>query len=264
MTTATPTPGTSAQPRSKPPIVAPLQAGPDLAVGALGAVAVAAATCWLLGLPTSHAAETAGLYGLVAVLVARLATPVAGFAGLGPANRVTLARATLVLPIVALAVHPRALDALGYAWVVAVATAAMALDGLDGKVARRTGTSTAFGARFDMELDALLLLALSALLWQSGKTGAWVILIGALRYLFVGAGALVPALKGALPPSFRRKTICVWQGVSLLLALAPVTEPPLAALATGTALILLVWSFGVDVRWLLERERGVTAGALQV
>jgi phosphatidylglycerophosphate synthase len=248
MITATPP-----RPALRAPIAAPPRRGPDLAVGALCAAAVAAATCWLLGLPTSHLVETMGLYVVLAALILRHLTPRHGQVGIGPANRVTLARATLVLPLAALALHPRPLDALGYAWIVALAIAAMALDGLDGKVARRTGTSSAFGARFDMELDALLLMSLSVQLWQSGKIGSWVILIGGLRYLFVLAGLVWPALQGELPPSLRRKSVCVWQGVALLLALTPVTSPALAALVAGTALALLVWSFGVDVRWLADR-----------
>ena len=38
---------------------------------------------------------------------------------------------------------------------------ALALDGVDGQVARRTGTVSALGARFDMEVDAFLVLVLS-------------------------------------------------------------------------------------------------------
>ena len=38
---------------------------------------------------------------------------------------------------------------------------ALALDGVDGQVARRTGTASELGARFDMEVDAFLILVLS-------------------------------------------------------------------------------------------------------
>ena len=34
-----------------------------------------------------------------------------------------------------------------------------------------------FGARFDMEIDALLILALSILAWRHGKAGAWVVAV---------------------------------------------------------------------------------------
>ncbi len=39
---------------------------------------------------------------------------------------------------------------------VALASAALVLDAVDGQVARRTGTATALGARFDGEVDAFL------------------------------------------------------------------------------------------------------------
>ena len=44
---------------------------------------------------------------------------------------------------------------------VALATIALVLDGMDGQVARRTHTVTAMGARFDVEVDTFLLLVLS-------------------------------------------------------------------------------------------------------
>src|SRR5690606_41330950 len=42
-----------------------------------------------------------------------------------------------------------------------LATVGLVLDGVDGRVARRTGTSSPRGARFDMEVDAFLILVLS-------------------------------------------------------------------------------------------------------
>ena len=64
-----------------------------------------------------------------------------------------------------------------------------------------------------METDALLVMALSVLAWQYGKAGAWVLLCGLLRYLFVAGGWLWPWLRRPLPPSIRRQTICVVQVV---------------------------------------------------
>src|SRR5690606_27819982 len=114
--------------------------------------------------------------------------------GLGPANRVTLARGTLVVPVAALMLRPEALDARAAWWVIALSTAAIALDGVDGRVARATGSSSGFGARFDMELDAALLMALSVLVWQSGRVDAWVLAVGGIRYAFALAGAVWPVL----------------------------------------------------------------------
>ena len=44
-----------------------------------------------------------------------------------------------------------------------------ALDGVDGWLARRSGIASAFGARFDMEIDALLILVLAVLAWRSAR-----------------------------------------------------------------------------------------------
>src|SRR5207344_2274781 len=100
-----------------------------------------------------------------------------------------------------------------------LALAATALDGVDGWLARRTRMASAFGARFDMETDVFLVLALSVLAWQYGKAGAWVLLCGLMRYFFVAAGRLWPWLQGPLAPSFRGKTICVVQFVGLSLTI---------------------------------------------
>ncbi|MFJ2111573.1 MULTISPECIES: CDP-alcohol phosphatidyltransferase family protein [unclassified Streptomyces] len=165
----------------------------------------------------------------------------------GPANGVTLARATLVGGVTALVAE--ALTARPpVALLVALTAVALVLDAVDGKVARRTGTSSALGARFDMEVDAFLILVLSG--YVALSLGPWVLLIGAMRYVFVAAARALPWLNNPLPPSFARKTVAALQGILLLLA-ASALLPHLATLAvTVLALALLTWSFGRDVAWL--------------
>lgn len=196
--------------------------------------------------------------GLAALVLSVVPTTLPG-PGFGPANRVTLLRIVLVLPLAALVFHPDALDDMGRWWVVGVGTVAMVLDGLDGWVARRTGTGTSFGGRFDMETDAFLMLVLSALVWVEDRAGAWVLLIGGMRYLFVAAGWLLPALRAPLFPSLRRKAVCVVQGVGLLVCLGPIIPDPMAVVVAAAALAALAWSFGVDTVWLL-RQGDVDAG----
>ena len=108
----------------------------------------------------------------------------AGTARLGPADRVTLVRTVLVGGVTALVVDgftgPPAVATL-----VGLAAVALVLDGVDGWVARRTGTASAFGARFDMEVDAFLILVLSV--HVARELGPWVLALGAARYLFVAA-----------------------------------------------------------------------------
>lgn len=127
------------------------------------------------------------------------------------------------------------------------------LDGVDGWLARRLGNSSAFGARFDMEVDSLLGLVLAVLAWQTDKVGAWVVMLGLFRPAFIVAGWHWPKLMGELPASRMRKLICVIQVAALATMLAPVVTP---TLATGLALMtlaLLVWSFGRDIWWLMRQ-----------
>lgn len=242
---------TSTRPVSSPSTEVSPGAVNDVVVGGLLLAALTTGTCWLLGLPTSHLLLALGIYAVLGVAVLRnLPRPVAG-PGVGLANRVTLGRSLLVIAVVALTVWPGGLTERGYWWVLALSIVGMSLDGVDGQIARRTQSSTPFGARFDMEVDALLLLALSVMVALSDKVGGWVILIGAIRYVFVAAGMRWPALEAPLPHSMRRKVVCVVQGVTLIVCVAPIISAALATAAAAVSLLLLVYSFTVDVRWLL-------------
>ncbi|MGW1005565.1 CDP-alcohol phosphatidyltransferase family protein [Streptomyces sp. NPDC002520] len=178
----------------------------------------------------------------------------------GPANRVTLGRATLVGGVTAL-VADSFESAPPVTLLVALTAVALLLDGVDGKVARRTGTSSALGARFDMEVDAFLILVLSV--YVSMRLGPWVLMIGGMRYVFVAVSRVAPWLNAPLPPSFARKTVAAVQGICLLLAGAELL-PHLANLAIVLAALgSLVWSFGRDVVWLWLNSRGETRGTSQ-
>src|SRR6185503_8289735 len=109
------------------------------------------------------------------------------------------------------------------------------------------------GARFDMEIDALLILVLAILVSEFDKAGPWVILSGLLRYIFVGAGRYWPRLRAPLFASRRRQAVCVVQILALNLAIVPAVQPPLSAAIAAVALAALAWSFLVDTRWLARR-----------
>jgi len=228
--------------------------------GTAAAVALAAAAT------VGAAALLGGWLELPAVVLRAAALAVAGGAiflwlavrrlrapRFGAANSVTLLRAALAVLLAAL-VGAAPSAALGWV-IVGLGTAGVALDGVDGPLARRRGESGTFGARFDMETDALLILVLAALVWQQGKAGAWILTAGLLRYLFVAAGWALPWMGAALPPSRRRQAVCVVQIVSLLVALAPVVARTWSAALALAGLAALVWSFAVDVRWLARQAR---------
>jgi phosphatidylglycerophosphate synthase len=224
----------------------------DLGAALVLTVLLAAGTWRVLGLHASYVPLAAALHVSMGAIILGTLTPEMRMSGLGAANRVTLGRAVLALPVLALALQPGTLGPTAGWWVIGVATAVMVLDGVDGRVARSTRTETPFGARFDMELDAALLMALSLLVWRDGRVGAWVLLIGLMRYGFVAASWIRPALARELPPSFRRKVVCVVQGVVLLVALGPIVPGSLAVFACAVGLAALTYSFAVDVRWALR------------
>ncbi|MFC8343569.1 CDP-alcohol phosphatidyltransferase family protein [Streptomyces sp. NPDC057280] len=170
----------------------------------------------------------------------------------GPANRVTLGRSILVGGVTAL-VADSFQSSPPVTLFVGLTAVALILDGVDGKVARRTGTSTPLGARFDMEVDAFLILVLSV--YVSMSLGPWVLLIGGMRYAFVAAARVWPWLNAPLPPSMARKTVAALQGVFLLLAASGLLPYALEFAVVATALGTLVWSFGRDVLWLLRTSQ---------
>ncbi len=222
----------------------------DLLAGSVLLFGVTITTRWFLDLPPTYVIATVGLYGAVAIALAAASPRLFRDSGMGAANRVTLARASLILPLASLVWHPEALTPVGGWWIIGLGTAAMVLDAVDGWVARRTHSATEFGARFDMELDTLLICILALLVWRSAKVGSWVVLLGVMRYMFVLAGYAWNWLRAELPPSLRRKTACVIQGVALLVCLGPIIPSPMAVLAATLGLATVSYSFAVDVRWL--------------
>ena len=161
---------------------------------------------------------------------------------LGPASWVTLARATLAVGVAALAADSFAHDT-PVALLVTLAAVALALDAADGWVARRTGTATALGARFDGEVDAFLILALSV--YVAPAYGAWVLAIGAARYVFLAGEWLLPWMRAPLPPRRWRKVVAAAQGIVLTVAAAGVLPRALTQALLAAALAA---ARGVDGR----------------
>jgi len=175
------------------------------------------------------------------------------FTRYGPANQTTTFRALLVA-LVAGFVGERGDPSVAASAAVLTLTVSL-LDGVDGWLARRSRMASDFGARFDMEVDALLVMTLSILAWQFGKAGPWVLASGLLRYGFLVAGWLQPWLARPLLPSRRRQAICVVQIAGLNLAIVPAIPAPASALLAFVALAALIYSFTVDVAWLWRQRR---------
>lgn len=197
-------------------------------------------------------------YALLASAIGSMALLHSGGSWFGVANQTTLLRAGLVcLMSGPLFVTGGVLEA---GWpLIALAGAALCLDALDGWLARRLRLASRFGARFDVEVDTLLLLTLALLVWQSGRAGPWVLAIGLMRYAFLLAARAVPALRRPLPPSWRRRGIFGLQGLLLIACLLPPIPAALASWLAASALLVLAVSFACDVRWLLGAGRALGA-----
>jgi phosphatidylglycerophosphate synthase len=165
---------------------------------------------------------------------------------LGPADWITLTRAALAVGVAALVADSFG-EGVPVALLVALATVALVLDAVDGRIARRTGTSSALGGQMDGEVDAFLILVLSV--YVARFAGAWVLAIGLARYAYLAAGLIYPWLRGPLPERRWRKVVCATQGIVLTVAAAQVVPPALTDAALAVALLLLAESFGRDVWW---------------
>jgi phosphatidylglycerophosphate synthase len=220
---------------------------------------VAVAASWLdhslVGLVTAI-----GMFSVVALLVLKGLSVSHPHVRFGPANQVTLGRAGIACLLAG------ALPAGGApTWQLAVlATAAAALDGVDGWLARRTRLASPFGARFDMEIDALLIAVLSLLAWRLDRAGAWILAAGAMRYLFVAAGSTWPWLAAPLPPSRRRQTICAFQVTMLVVCLVPILPQSVAVACAALGLAALAMSFTTDVARLWQARHAAAAVAVVV
>jgi phosphatidylglycerophosphate synthase len=215
-----------------------------LLLAALMASAGLSRVGWVVGIACALITTGVLAFGLFSCRVERLS----------PADWVTLARATIAVGIAALIAssfdrhEPVAL-------LVSLAAVGLALDGVDGWVARRTRTTETLGARFDAETDAFLILILSVYVARSA--GSWVLAIGAARYVFLVAGWTLPWMRAPLPPRYWRKVVAATQGIVLTIAAAHVLPLALAQAAIIVALALLAESFGRDAWWLRSHRDAV-------
>jgi phosphatidylglycerophosphate synthase len=212
-------------------------------LGVVSATAGLGAAGWIAGLATGSAAAA-----LLVTARMRSDQP-----AITQADWITLTRMLLIAGVAGLVAdsffRPVSITAL-----VTLSSVALALDAVDGQMARRTGTATPLGTRIDGEADAFLILVLSIAVSQD--YGSWVLVIGAARYALLLAGWLIPWLAAPLPPRFWRKVVAAVQGIVLTVAASGVPSRLVGMIAVAVALLLLVESFGRDVIWLYRTGAG--------
>jgi phosphatidylglycerophosphate synthase len=239
---------------------------PQLARDAMGELGIAAAlllafslvVAQMASLGPAYPGKVMALYGVGALIIWRGLLRAHPHPRFGPGNRVTLGRFAMSALLAGLVGEANASGGpLAWALVVAATLTAL-LDAADGMLARRSGLTSRFGARFDMETDAWLTLVLCLLLLQFDKVGAWVLAAGLMRYAFVAAACVWPWLAAPLPPSRRRQGVCVLQITVLIVCLGPIVSPLLAAMLAAAGIAALTLSFVVDLRYLVHTR---TAGS---
>ena len=212
-------------------------------LGVVSATAGLGVAGWIAGLATGSAATA-----LLVTARMRSDQP-----AIHPADWVTLTRALLIAGVAGLVAdsfgRPVSITAL-----VTMSTVALALDAVDGQVARRTGTATPLGARIDGEVDAFLILLLS--IFVSQDYGGWVLVIGAARYALLLAGWLIPWLAAPLPPRYWGKVVAAVTGIVLIVAASGLVDRLTGMIAVAAALLLLAESFGRNVIWLYRTGAG--------
>ncbi len=208
-----------------------------LLLGALAGTVGLSAASWLVGLASGVVIDAALAHG-----VSRYQS-----GGLRAADWVTLARASLAICVAALVASSFSHRA-PVTLLVSIAALALALDFVDGWVARQTRTTATLGAQFDGEADAFLILILSVYVARSA--GGWVLAIGAARYAFLVAGWPLPWMRASLPQRGWRKTVAATQGIVLAIAAADILPRSVIQALLLAALALLGESFGRDIGWL--------------
>lgn len=142
------------------------------------ALALALSLVTVIGFGTSSIVSLAGLLSF-SWFIATFSVFSACRTPADHANTITVIRLLLVLLIGFMRYS------LSDALIGVLAIIIVVLDGLDGFLAKRFGTASEKGEYFDMETDALYVCVMCSILYLKGYTGAWILITGSLRYLYV-------------------------------------------------------------------------------
>ena len=173
----------------------------------------------------------------------------------GSANFITLLRGTINAWLINVLVAWSFIPSSAYTeWLfITFALLSFFLDGLDGFLARRENLSSSFGARFDIEIDGLLMTILAIAAWMSGLSVV-VLCVAGLHYGFMILKVFLPWMRRDLFPSFRRKSGCVIQIAVLLIAVIPVIPIETRGFLIIAGFLFLLYSYSVDIIWLYENK----------
>ncbi|MFB6304286.1 MAG: CDP-alcohol phosphatidyltransferase family protein [Haloferacaceae archaeon] len=165
---------------------------------------------------------------------------------LGVANALTLVRGGLYAAVAGFVTVPPTAAAWGPAACYGVG---VALDALDGWVARNLGRTTRLGERLDLAFDTLgfVVAPVVAVVW--GQLPAWYLSLSAARYVF-RAGVAWRRRRGRpvhdLPESRVRRPLAAFQMAFVTVALTPAVGLEAVRLPAALALAASLSVFGRD------------------
>jgi phosphatidylglycerophosphate synthase len=194
----------------------------------------------------------AGVVGVMRMVTLHRAS-LAAAGGFGSANAVTSLRlfGSALLCGSSGVLEPHACSLL--------AAAVLALDGVDGWLARATHRASAFGAAYDMETDAFYVAASGFAAYRFGHVGLFFLTCGALRYLYVLTLAALGERDDDAPRTQLGRSVFGIVAASSIVALWPV--PGLAVPFAICATLALAYSFGRSLAWVLRTRAERTAQA---
>lgn len=167
-----------------------------------------------------------------------------------PANAVTSVRLLVAVALLA-ALWPPALPDGVLVILVVLAIAGEASDFFDGLLARRLGP-TAFGARLDMETDAIFMLSLSLFAVHHFDLPWPIALAGLVRYIVAIPFLLLPEPRFPRVFSSFAKSACAVSAVLLVVAILPEGVMPaevrLVVASVAVALLLLSFAWEAVLR----------------
>jgi phosphatidylglycerophosphate synthase len=168
----------------------------------------------------------------------------------GSANWITSVRLVSLLLFAALIDTRQPLAASALAWAV------FCLDGLDGFLARRTHMESSFGALYDAEVDATFSMLLTWALFQLGHAGAWVLLGGLLRFMYVLSLYITRVSEVEAPRSTLGRYVFGLSVGGYTLSLWPFAAAGSAL--SGLSTLLLCYSFSRSFHWTFSARRRQT------
>lgn len=149
-------------------------------------------------------------------------------------------------------------------WILFGISLAVVLDGVDGWLARKLNIESEHGRVLDMEVDHMTTSLLVALSVMIIGVGPWLLFLNLLRpvYLLLGRQKMREKEYRSSSQLMRAKIICILSQILLIINLAPVLDLSSKQFLSALNLILLSYSFGIDL-WLEDQHHKASARSRQ-